>query len=286
MKQAVLITCYKDFEQLFDIINYFDNDFLFYIHIDKKSKIDASVLHKLNSLPNVVISRKYKVNWAGRNHLLAILHLSKIALANESVFYFHFITGQDFPIKSVDEFKTYFSKNQSKSFIQNFSIPADFWKNGGFDRIQYYSLYDVFDYFKNKNIINFLIRLQKKMGFKRALPSNYKSLYGGSAYWSLSREALAYVVFIEDRGFLKRLRHTYAAAEMYFQTLLCNSPLKLSLVSNNLRYINWNNIKGGSPHRLTEKDYYLIDESDAFFARKFHIHDSENLRKKILCEIQ
>ena len=39
MKQAILITAYKDFEQLVLLIDQFDNDFNFYIHIDKKSSI-------------------------------------------------------------------------------------------------------------------------------------------------------------------------------------------------------------------------------------------------------
>ncbi len=38
MQQAILITAYKNIAHLREIIDFFDDDFLFYIHIDKKSK--------------------------------------------------------------------------------------------------------------------------------------------------------------------------------------------------------------------------------------------------------
>lgn len=39
MKHALLITAYKNFEHLIDIINFYSKDIEIYIHIDKKSKI-------------------------------------------------------------------------------------------------------------------------------------------------------------------------------------------------------------------------------------------------------
>lgn len=39
VKHGILILFHKDFMQLRNIINYFDNNFYIYIHIDKKYKI-------------------------------------------------------------------------------------------------------------------------------------------------------------------------------------------------------------------------------------------------------
>ena len=97
MKQAILITAYKNIHHLVDIINFFPENFAFYIHIDKKSKVDLSPL-KVFSEKEVFVSRKYKVNWGGRNHLKAILLLAEEALKNEEISYFHLISGQDLAV--------------------------------------------------------------------------------------------------------------------------------------------------------------------------------------------
>ena len=81
MKQGILITAYKNFEHLLDIVSFFDERFEIYIHIDKKSVINEGIIETIRSLPQVkLVSRKYKVNWGGINHLKCILHLAEEAL--------------------------------------------------------------------------------------------------------------------------------------------------------------------------------------------------------------
>ena len=73
MKQGILITAYKDFDHLLDIASFFDSNFEIYIHIDKKSVVAYNIIDSLHSLPQVkLVSRKYKVNWGGINHLKCI----------------------------------------------------------------------------------------------------------------------------------------------------------------------------------------------------------------------
>lgn len=112
MKQAILITAYKNFSQLGFMISCFDYQlFNVYVHIDKKSKISKEALKSLKKIHSVkYVSRKYWVNWGGINHLNAILHLSSQALKDEENVYFHLITGEDFPIKTNTYFETKFKK--------------------------------------------------------------------------------------------------------------------------------------------------------------------------------
>src|SRR4051812_18654329 len=106
MKQAILITAYKNINQLVDIVNYFPNNFQFYIHIDKKSKLDLTPIKRIQD-KNIYISNEYVINWGGLNHLKAILLLASEALKNNENSFFHLITGEDYPVKSV----AYFEKN-------------------------------------------------------------------------------------------------------------------------------------------------------------------------------
>ena len=121
MKQGILISAYKNFDHLIDIVSFFDENFEIYIHIDKKSKVDGSIINTLHSF-NIVklISRKYLVNWGGLNHLKCILHLSEVALKSQELETFHLISGHDYPIKDISYFKDFFKTNKEKDFFSYF----------------------------------------------------------------------------------------------------------------------------------------------------------------------
>ncbi len=95
-------------------------------------------------------------------------------------------------------------------------------------------------------------------------------LYGGNTYWSLTREAVQYVITHtqENPKFLKRFNFTFCAEEMYFQTVLMNSSFKESINHDDLRYMDWATGRGGNPAFLDETDFESIISSKKLFARK------------------
>lgn len=284
MKQAILITAFKNFNQLAEIAEFFDEDFSVYVHIDKKSKISSEELTKLNAIPNIaLISQKFKVNWGGRNHLRCILFLISEALKDKDIQYFHLITGQDFPIKSKETFKEFFQKNKEKDFLEHFTMPAACWNHGGMDRIEHYNLYDALDAKKSLSAILKLLKIQKRFGLKRSLSKKLPQLYGGSTYWSLSRPTINYINEYNQQqpALLSRLKHTFCAEEIYMQTVVMNSEFKDRAVSNNLRFILWEEKNGSNPGVLDDADFNAITQSDAFFARKFDRPVSESLLHKL-----
>lgn len=288
MKQAVLITAYKNYRHLEQILQFFDDDcFNIYIHLDKKSDILNFELARLEAYQNLrLISRKYKVNWGGFNHLKSILLISEIALNNPDNQYFHLISGHDFPIKKSSYFKEFFKKNKEKDFLNSFEVPFSGWaNNGGLDRIEYYNLFDLLD-FKNpkqKPWINKFLDIQKRFGRKRSVSPQMPKLYGGSTWWSLSRKSLEYVVryTANNNKVFNRFKHTFCSEEFYFPTVIMNSHLKPRVNNNSLRYIDWNARNGNNPAILDESDYPKILRSDAVFARKFEYPHSKSLIKKI-----
>lgn len=274
MKQAILITAYKELDALLDLIHLLGNDFNFYIHIDKKTKMNFSVLHKIK---NVFVANSYKVHWGGLNHLKAILLLSVESLKNTDNSFFHLITGEDFPIKSSDSFS---KLDTSKNYLEYFEMPAACWSgNGGLDRINYFQFYDVFDAKKSRqnNFLSKILRLQKKINLKRSYSDKFREkLYGGSTYWSLNRHALNYVVNYSNKDLFKRFRFTFCAEEIYFQTILLNSSFANTVVNNNLRYIDWSSGRGGYPAFLDDSDFDRIILSEKYFARK--LQKNSNLK--------
>ena len=283
MKHGVLILAHQYPDHLTDLIRCFDEDFYFYIHIDKKSRFTNSDIDALRKIPCVqFVSQELRILWGGFNHLNCILLLVKEALKRDDLEYFHVISGQDYLIKPVSYIKKIF-ENNSAEYIDYFEVLSSKWESEWMKRISYYGFYEIFNSksFLGNKIITVIIVLQRILGFSRALPN--QKLYGGSGWWSLSRTSVEYVMNYtkRDPSLLKRLRFTFCADEIYFQTILMNSPLKDKIVNNNLRFIDWTKRNGNFPANLDESDFQSLADSDKIFARKFEFPVSEKLKQMI-----
>ncbi len=283
VKTAILITAYKNVHQIVDIINYFDDRFNFYIHFDKKNT--PHDIYKLHSYKNVHVYNEYKVNWGSLNHLKAILFLCQEALKDQNNNYFHLISGQDFPTKPID-----FYLNNNQNFLQFEKLPTESWNgNGGLNR---YSYFNIFDHISLKNktrllkLNNWFINLQRTFKIeRRSLYSTFKTIYGGGTWWSLSREALEFVVNNPNANiYLKRMRYCFCSEEIYFQSILMNSDFKQTIQNNNLRYIDWESNRGGIPSFLDSTDFDKIIAHDYLFARKFNDSTSEQLKNLLIAK--
>lgn len=277
MKQAILITAYKDFEQLITLVNFFDNDFNIYIHIDKKSHLSKQQKKTLLEKYNVrYLGFDYVVNWGGRNHLKAYLKLSETALNHQENIFFHLITGQDYPIKTLAYFKKFITNHQHKDYIFCDKMPNTQWENGGWDRLCYYNFYDIFNAKKHLKWINLCIKIQKAIGFKRSLKKSLP-IYSGPTYWSLSRATLELVLNYTHKkpALLNRLKHTFCAEEFYFQTIIMNSNRSNNVDHDYLRYIDWESGKGGYPAFLDEDDFESMMNSNKLFARKIDMRKNK-----------
>jgi len=282
MKQAILITAYKNIEQITEIIDYFDNRFEFYVHCDRRSMLDLSPLRRIME-KKVFVSNTYPVYWGGVNHLKAILLLAGEALKNSDNAFFHLITGEDFPCKPI----AYFCENLdcTKDYIDVQPMPCSMWPgNGGMDRLNYYNFYDLFNAKKIDKVIHGLVQLQKKLKIKRSYSDKYPKLYGGSTYWSLSRNAMQYVLEFTktNKDYLERMNHTFCPEEFYIQSVIMNSPFAANVVNDNLRYIDWISGRGGKPAFLDESDFLPITSSNKLFARKFDTGEKSMALKKRL----
>ena len=284
MKHAVLITAYKNFNQLENLVNQFDENFNIYIHFDKKSKLNKTLIHKILKNNNVeCLEYKYTVNWGGLNHLKAYLLLCEKALKNKENIYFHLITGQDFPIRSNKFIIDFFNATDEKiDYLEYFTMPAAiWWKDGGMGRLKYFNFYDLFNSKSSlgKKCIYYAKKIQIILNVKRSMKFE-KKLYGGSTYWSLSRKTLQFVIDFTEQNpvFFKRFKYTFCAEEMYFQTVIMNSEYSKNIVNDNLRYIDWENGNEESPALLDENDYEKIINSNKLFARKI---DSTKLKQML-----
>lgn len=268
MKHAILMTVYKDVALINRLIRLYNKDCIIYIHIDSKSSI---AIEDIAVEENVHVWKKYKVNWGGLEHLRAMIFLLQQSIKS-GCDYYHFVTGQDLPVNlnNADQIIEY-----GKSYVEYSKLPCRWFDNGALWRYQYYCFYDLFNAKKRRQerIIRTFIEWQRKIRFKRPF-RRYDLLYGGSGYCTLFK-ADAEIVATEAPKWYGFYRFTFCAEESMIQTILLNSNRKDSIISTNLRYIDW--CGTNPPKVLTLEDREKIVESKCLFARKVSLGISDSL---------
>ena len=121
MKHAVLVTAYKDFDSLLSLANAFERSFHSHVHLDRNiriNRVQPGVPLALRGLRRVtLIKSSYRVSWDGdhhRNVLPSLAHAT--SHASNGIQFFHWLTGQDYPVRSAIEFAYSFKASESILF--------------------------------------------------------------------------------------------------------------------------------------------------------------------------
>lgn len=279
-KHAFLIGAYKNPDYLLELIDSLDSENSnFYIHVNKKNDSEfRSFKKKVKKRENIHYYSSIPVKWGGLTLFESQMLLSVEALKDSDNIYFHFITGQDVLIKPLKQFFDFFS-NSNNSYIYYQVLE----QNDLNYRFNYYHLFDLFDISYSRitlgRTLEWLLKnLQNVMKFRHeSIP--FKTIYKGSPWWSLHRNALSYCVsrVQEDKGFLKRFKHTFAPDESIFHSLLVEASCSFPIINDNLRYIVWDKSYLGGQKILTETDYSELINSKDFFARKIEPNDTNSM---------
>ncbi|GAA4303609.1 beta-1,6-N-acetylglucosaminyltransferase [Nibribacter koreensis] len=289
MKHAFLITVYKNPCQLLQLIDSLNSESsVFFIHVDRKSKsfMDDPCSAKLSGRDNVFFAKdRIDVKWGGFSHLQAIVALLKESRNYSNFDFYHSLTGQDFPIKPISYILDYFLKNGNSEFIEFRNLPTEKWPNGGIDRLEFMHFNDYFNPKKKmfKTLNSFLLKFQEKINYKRTFILGFPQLYGGSTWWSLSGVCVNYILnyLNNNKWYYNRFKFSHCAEEIFFQTIIANSPLKDRVVNDNLRYIDWVFRNGNSPANLDLSDFDNLMKSKKLFARKFEGKIGQELLDKL-----
>lgn len=286
IKHAYLISAYKEPAQLRRLMSVLDADNVaFFLHIDKKSD-DKPFREALTGFNDKIrYIKREKIGWGDFGIVKAAISGFKAINENGDYDYLHFLSAQDYPIKSRNEIDAFFAENDGKSFLSYFSLPDDNWNFGGMNRIQDYYIGDLRNQnrFQRKSL-DWFNRFVRKTGiFKRKHPANLKP-FGGEGALTLHKSAVGYILeFLKNNPrFLNFHKYSFSPSEMIFHTILLNAAdeqLQKNLVNNLLWYIDWSRTGGGgSPATFGIEDFENIKSSDKLFARKFDIkYDSKIL---------
>ena len=275
MRHCLIMTAYKDAEMINSIIDETPVSWGVYIHIDAKSSLLSSMINN-----RAIVIKKYRIYWGGIEHLYAFIELMSMALnSGENYDYYHLITGQDYYAIPPLQFDTILG-GDGMNYLDIFPLPRQGWWGDDLDILRYRTFSSRTDIRKGiYRKLDSLWRItQKMLGLQRSLPSY--SIYGGSVYCSLTKNAVNEVVNGEtSEDLLQRLKNTTCGEEVYFQTILMNSNLRDTIFNNQLRYIDWN-VKN-APGVLIDEDFDKIVKGKALFCRKLDSTVSKSLLIKL-----
>lgn len=283
MKHAYLICAHTQFELLKKLIIMLDDtDNDIYIHVDKKSKnFSENEFKKIANFSKVEFTKRINVYHGHRSQIEAELILLETAIKDHHDFY-HFITGQDLPIKTKQQIKDFYEQNRGMEFVF-FNYEACESKSF-LSRLSYYHFF-----IPSKGIIKriigrlakYIISLQKCIGINRLKHINTE-LKKGCAYFDVSHEFAKYVVekMRTDKDFSRLFRYTRCCDEVFLQTICYNSDFMKNCSSIGTRYIDWHK-HGISPEVLTMDYLDILKNSKAMFARKFDIEKHPELVNEI-----
>lgn len=279
--QAIIITAYKDKDQLLRLIRFFLGWTKIFVHIDKKCREISSVELQSLGMKNVYVIKNHSIRWASVRHLFAVIDLLKKACECDDVSYIHFISGQDYPLLSKMAFEERFV-GERRIFMDWISIKEKK------DKEFLYRLHYPFPSVETTFDIPILQGIQRRIlhGFmrlfnlKRTRLGSYEDVYKGLVWMSMPIDAARFAldVWEKDKDFRFAVVHSFIPEELYFQTVFMNSSFKARCVNNNLRYMLWANMH---PRVLLKGDLSLIcqesERREIVFARKFESGISDGL---------
>ncbi len=269
MKIAYLILAHKLPEQLVRLVNALNNkNSHFFIHLDARPKLLLKESEKyFSSFSNVhFVPKRYKCRWGQFSIVRGTISCIETLVTSGIEFdYVFLLSGQDYPIKSISHIESFLEINTGKQFINCFPLDQ---KNEWSDNeppFEPMSRIENLHLFFRSRVIHIPI--------KRKLPNNF-SPYGGSQWWTLSGKCINWIAkFIkENPDFINYFKYTLIPDELFFQTMIMNSPFKEDIIDNSLTYVDFTRANPTPPVVLGVEDFeFLQNGTSALLARKFDL---------------
>ena len=248
-----------------------------YIHIDAKSpltKDDEKLFADSCNFSKVILTDRYSVNWGGYSQINNQLRLLERAIKDNHDYY-HYLSGVDFPTKSMAQIHEFFESNKGKEF---FAFTTDEFNEKQASR------YKIYHFLQEKRtrktnvytlIEKGLLLLQKIFRVDRRKKYKHIEFKCGSNWASITHSFAEHLLSREDE-IKKMFSHSFCCDEVFMHTILWNSPFRENIfepkenISGNLRTIDWlrGDILLGSPYTFNIDDYDSLVASGELFCRK------------------
>lgn len=279
MKVAYIILAHKNPAQIARLVRRLcEQPCEVFLHIDRDAspQVYSGCLTELKPFANVHFLPRFASHWGSFRLVRATLAgIRAIAQNAPDCDYAVLLSGQDYPARPLETFYEFLQANAGTSYLGYSSFPNPNWSDrGGYDRIEKWHCNLPFASPRLRSVAKRIFnRIFNTLLPARRFPAGFTP-YGGAQWWCLHRDCLLYLhQFCQRNGGFQRYFHFVRVPdEIFFHTILLNSPLKATIENRLLTYVDWN----GPPYpRILEpQDIPTINSSGCFFARKFDLdHD-------------
>lgn len=239
------------------------DDTVFVLHVDARAgrAVQDEIARCTVDLPAVAFVDRHRCYWGGFGMVRATLKCLRHLMAHDIAYdYAVLVSGQDYPLRPAREIERFFAGAGGKSYMDAFPLPRqDGWgPRGGLDRVEDWHL---------------IRRRALHLGLPRPRRVPYGlAPFGGSAWWALARPVAQYVdAYVREHPGLPRFfEHALHPSELFFQTVVMNSPHAGGVVNESLRFVRWAN-DARNPVTLSAADLDELLGSGMLFARKFDL---------------
>jgi hypothetical protein len=196
------------------------------VHVDAKSDVSAFRIDD----PRVgYLSDRVEVRWGAISQVEATLRLMRTALAQceaSQVSHFVLLSGNCYPLRPMEEFRAFSQSHAGTDFIKLIPLATTRKLHG---RVRHFWFYEDLPADGRKftwvRLSRGLLQLAGKLG-RRSFPL-FAQWHFGSQWWALTPDTVRYLVSYPHEAAVKRfLRFSKAPDEIYFHTVLANSPLR------------------------------------------------------------
>ena len=289
MKLLYFLLVHTNSKQVVRLINRLNtpkNQFVIHVSKNCEPGIYEHLLAAFNHEPNIAFAKRIKVKWGNFDVVQAALNCMEITCTKKYEYdRAYILSGQDYPLQSNEAIESKLAEYEGQQIMEFFPLPDDV-RGHGQNRWRYY-----YFWIGKRHIhvplvhqpANPLLRipawLVNTILPKRKIPNGWQ-LYGGSFWSSFTPRAVDYFYNFpktpEGRQVTSFLKSNLHPGEMFLQTVLMNSPLKHSVVNENLHYIKFPS-DSGHPVFFTANEIEDIGKNNELFARKIDSRVDEQI---------
>jgi hypothetical protein len=251
-----------------------DADSACFLHIDQSSDLGAFQRAISPEVDYTLAAPRVNVRWGGFSSVQATLNLLATALAAGRHDYYILLSGVDYPIQSGTALRRELSSTGSQ-YIDAWPMPAPE-LGKPLSRLEHYHVPAKRGETRLTRRVNAFLRCLPARDWRRALAPAQP--LGGSTWWGLTHECVSFVLDYTTRRtrFARFFRYTLLPDEMFFQTIVGDSPFSANLKPS-LTFADWSDRRSPHPLVLDEADLPRLRASGLFFARKFDVEKSPRI---------
>lgn len=236
------------------------------IHVDRRvpTRAFAKLQADLHDLGNIRFSGRHACEWGTWGIVAASQEAGALMLRDfADVRHVYLASGSCLPLRPAQELISYLNERPKTDFIESVTTEDVGWTVGGLD-VERFTLRFPFSWRKQRPLFDGYVWLQRKVGFKRRLPTGMAP-HLGSQWWCLTRQTLSAILDHPDRAAIDRyFQKVWIPDESYFQTLVRQVSSTIESRSLTLSKFDFQ----GKPHIFYDDHLQLLRRSDCFVARK------------------